>query len=250
MASHALALYQAASSPYNLERDLSFTQGDLEREKTQTMSITPLASLPPPASYGSSEGDSLKSTASTRPPFTGAKVKAAPPRRPMTGAIGIKRPATDIGGPSKRPASTFLGNTSSTSSFHTAKASLSHTLMGIYLPNGGRGKGFVLKATLPKVPAKTTSSAPLRIPRKNLRKAPNVVESKSSGAPLPTLIFLMSRVDAVTSIIERLESDLEKKEAKNAQLVEGLNKLRLSFHTKLARIVRAVGVEYALTLSK
>jgi hypothetical protein len=168
----------------------------------------------------------------------------------MTGAIDIKRPPTDIGGPSKRPTLTLSGNTSSTPSFHIAKASLSHTLVGIDLPNDGRGKGFMRKATLPKVPTNTTSSAPLRIPRKNLRKAPNVVESKSSGAPLPTVTFLMSRVDTLTNIVERLESDLEKKEVKNAQLVEDLNKLRLSFHTKLARIARAVGVEHALTLSK
>jgi hypothetical protein len=84
----------------------------------------------------------------------------------MMGAIGIKRLATDIGGPSKRPASMLLGNMSSTSSFHTAKASLPHTLVGIDLPNRERGKGFVHKATLPKVLAKKTSSAPIRIPRK------------------------------------------------------------------------------------
>jgi hypothetical protein len=97
----------------------------------------------------------------------------------MTRAIGIKRAATDIGGPSKCPASTLSSGTSSlnNSSFHTATMSLSHTLVGIYLPNGGWGKGFMRKATLPKVPAETTSSAPLRILRKNLRKAPNVVES-------------------------------------------------------------------------
>jgi hypothetical protein len=56
----------------------------------------------------------------------------------------------------------------------------------------------------------------LRIPRKNLRKASNVVESKSTGAPLPkipTVTFLSSRVDTFTSIVERLESDLEKKKS-------------------------------------
>jgi hypothetical protein len=60
----------------------------------------------------------------------------------------------------------------------------------------------------------------------------------------------MSRVDALTSIVERPESDLEQKERKNAQLVEDLNKLHLSFHTKLARVARAVEVEHALTLSR
>jgi hypothetical protein len=158
MASHALALFNASCSPYNLDGDLSFTRGDLEREETQTFSITPLASLPPPTSYGSSEGDSRKSTARTRSPLTGANIKALPPRRPTKGTIGIKRAAIDIGGPSKRLASTLAGGTSSinTSSFHTTRTSLSHTLVGIDLPNGGRGKGFMRKATLPKVLVETT----------------------------------------------------------------------------------------------
>jgi hypothetical protein len=41
MASHALALYQAASSPYNLDGDLSFTWDDLVREDTLTLEATP-----------------------------------------------------------------------------------------------------------------------------------------------------------------------------------------------------------------
>jgi hypothetical protein len=75
------------------------------------------------------------------------------PWRPMMGAIGIKREATDISGSSKHPASTLSGGTSSinTSSFHTTRTSLSHTLVGIDLPNRGRGKGFMRKATLLKV---------------------------------------------------------------------------------------------------
>jgi len=81
---------------------------------------------------------------------------------------------------------TFLGDMSSlnTSSFHTARPSLSHTLVGIDFPIGGWGRGFMGKATLPKGPAETSSSAPLRIPMKNLRRAPNVLESKSTRAPL------------------------------------------------------------------
>jgi uncharacterized small protein (DUF1192 family) len=107
------------------------------------------------------------------------------------------------------------------------------------------------KASLLKTSAGTTSSAPLRIPRKNPKKAPNVVDSSKLPAPrVPTVTFLMSRVDALTSTVERLESNLEKKELKNAQLVEDLNKLHLSFHTKLAWIARVVGVEHALTLSR
>jgi hypothetical protein len=256
MASHALALYNSSCSPYNLDGDLSFTLGDLEREESQSVSITPLTIMPPPVSYGLSEGDNLKSTAWTRPPHTDDKIKSAPPRRPTTGIIGIKRAAPDVSGPSKCLATTLSGSTSSrnTSSVQIARPSLSHTLVGIDLPNGGCGKGLMQKATLPKGPAETSSSAPLRIPRQNLRRAPNVFERKSeTGAPLPktpTLSFLNGRVDALTGIVERLESDLEKKETKNAQLVEDLNKLRLSFHTKLARIARAAGLEHALTLPK
>jgi hypothetical protein len=183
MASHVLALYNASCSPYNLDGDLSFTRGDLKREQTQTLSITPLASLPPLASYGSSEGDSRKSTTRTRPPLTGANIKAAPPQRPTTGTISIKRAAMDIGGPSKRPAPTLAGGTSSinTSSFHTTRMSLSHTLVGIDLPNGGRGKGFMRKATLPKALVETTSSAPLRIPRKNLGRPRMLLRASQLG---------------------------------------------------------------------
>jgi hypothetical protein len=59
----------------------------------------------------------------------------------------------------------------------------------------------------------------------------------------------MSRVDTLTSMVERLERDLEQKELKNAQLVEELNKLCLSFQIKLTRVARAAGVEHALNLS-
>jgi hypothetical protein len=138
MASHALALYNASCSPYNLDGDLSFTLRDLEREESQSVSITPLAIMPPPVSYGLSEGDNLKSTAWTRPPHTDDKIKPAPPWRPTTGIIGIKRAASDVSGPSKCPATTLSGSTSSrnTSSVQIARPSLSHTLVGIDLPNG------------------------------------------------------------------------------------------------------------------
>jgi hypothetical protein len=145
MASHALALYQATSSPYNLDRDLSFTQDDLVREETLTLEATSLASLPPPASRGHSESSSLKSTARMRPPLAGAKVKAVPPQQPTMGTIGVKRPTSDINRPSKRPAS-IPSSSTMTSSFHTTRASLSHTLVGVDMPNGGRGKGFIRKA--------------------------------------------------------------------------------------------------------
>jgi hypothetical protein len=199
MASHALALYQAASSPYNLDGDLSFTRDDLVRAEILTLEATPLASLPPPTSHGHSESSSLKSTARTRPPLAGTKVKAVPPRRPTTSAIGVKRPASNINGPSKHLAST--PSSTMTSSFHTTRASLSHILVGVDMPNWGRGKGFVQKVA-PKTSAGSTSSTPLRIPRKNPRKAPDVVDSGLLPTPsIPTVTFLMSRVDTLTSMV-------------------------------------------------
>jgi hypothetical protein len=150
-----------------------------------------------------------------RPPLASAKVKAVPPRRLTMGAIGVKRLASDINGPSKHLTSTPSSSTM-TLSFHTAWASLSHTLVGVDMPNRGRGKGFVWKVAS-KTSTGSTSSAPLRIPRKNPRKAPDVVDSSLLPTPrIPTVTFLMSRVDTLTSTIEHLERDLEQKELKNA----------------------------------
>lgn len=178
MASHALALYNSSSSPYNFDGALSFTLEDLERE------ATPLAILPP-LSNGSSGGDSLKSTGRSRPPLHGAKIKPAP-RRPTTGVLGLKK---TVGGPNKCPMPTSSDNTSS-------RESLSHILVGVDLPNGGRGKGFMrkpAKAPAPKTVG-TSSGAPLKIPRQNQRKAPDVFqsgsESKEPQPPCPPLSFL------------------------------------------------------------
>ena len=69
------------------------------------------------------------------------------PTRPTTGAIGLKRKAPDVSGPSNRSVVTPSGNTvsSAISSFHTARPSLSYTVVGVRKPEGGYGKALVRK---------------------------------------------------------------------------------------------------------
>lgn len=96
-------------------------------------------------------------------------------------------------------------------------------------------------------PSGASSGTPLRFPRKNARKAPNVVESKS-GEPqpkAPTLAFLSGRVDALYGIIAELEAEIETRDLKHADLVKEVRDLRLSFSTKLDRVVRAVQARHA-----
>jgi hypothetical protein len=134
--------------------------------------------------------------------------------------------------------------------------------VGIDFPNGGRGKGLMRKPTKAPVPkpvstgkgpAKTSSGAPLRILRQNSKKALGVFESGSKSGPslpkAPTLSSLSKRVDALYGLVGMLEGEIEK-ESKNAQLVEDLNNLCLSFSTKLARVAKAAGVAHALNPSK
>lgn len=185
MASHAISLYNSSTTPYNLDGALFFTMEDLEKETP--VSMAPLAVLPP-LSGGSSKGDSLKSTACSRPPLSGGKIKKATTRRPTTGALGVKNTNSNIG---KRPMAARSG---STSCYHTTSDVPSHILVGVDRSNGGRGKGFIRNPD--KVPASksigTSSGALLRIPRRNAKKAPNVVESESVRAEprVPTLSFL------------------------------------------------------------
>ena len=105
MASHALALYTASYSTYDLEGvpaliDL-VPKSSFVREETRAILEVPLAIMPPP-SYATSDGTSLKSTACSKAPLGGTKEKKAVPTRPTTGAIGLKRKAPKVSGPSKR----------------------------------------------------------------------------------------------------------------------------------------------------
>jgi hypothetical protein len=129
MASHALALYTPHSSSYNKERALSFAHEYLGREEARSISMAPLATLPPPRSNGySSKGDNLK-------------------KKLEGGTIGIKQAAQDSGGPNKRPFATPSSSTRShlSSSFLTAKLSFPYTVIGIDKSKRERGKVLMVK---------------------------------------------------------------------------------------------------------
>ena len=117
-----------------------------------------------------SSGSSLKTTACSKVPQGDTKEKKTVPTQPTTGPIGLKRKASNVSGPSKRPVVTPSGNTVSraSSSFQTARPSLSYTVVGMRKPERGYGK------TLMRKPAKKPVCKP----------APSRKESESSGAPL------------------------------------------------------------------
>lgn len=170
MASHALALYMASCSTYNLDGvsasiDL-VPESTFGREEAKAITAAPLAIIPPPSS-GTSGGASLKSMARTRPPLGGAKVKKAPLKRTTTSAIGLKRKAPEDDGPRKRVPIALLGNVAShsSSSLPSAHPSPSYTVIGVRKPDGGYGKGLMPKPA-PKGKEQVESlSQPLRIKR-------------------------------------------------------------------------------------
>jgi hypothetical protein len=109
---------------HTTKRALSFPREYLGREEARSISVAPLATLPPPRSNGySSKGDNLK-------------------KKLEGGTIDIKWEAKDCGGPNKRPSVTSSGSTPShlSSSFLTAKPSF--LLPSLELTNrteGGEG---------------------------------------------------------------------------------------------------------------
>ena len=129
-----------------------------------------------PPSYAMSGGSSLKTTAHSKAPQGSAKEKKMVPTQPTTGPIGLKRKASNVSGPSKRPVVTPSGNTVSraSSSFQTARPSLSYTVVGVRKLKGGFGKALMRK------PAKKPIS----------KLAPSGEEpSESLGAPLRIKMF-------------------------------------------------------------
>ena len=136
MASHALALYMASSSTYDLEgvpRSIDLVlESSFVSEEPRLIPEAPLAIMAPP-SYAMSGGSSLKTTTHSKAPLSSTKEKKVAPTRQTTGAIGLKRKAPDVSGPSNRSVVTPSGNTvsSAISSFHTARPSLSYTVVVI-----------------------------------------------------------------------------------------------------------------------
>ena len=113
MASHALTLYMGSCSTYNLDGILAsidlVPKSSYVREEARLITKAPLAIMAPP-SYATSSGSSLKTIARSKVPQGGAKEKKAAPTHPTTGAIGLKRKAPDVSGPSKRSVVMPLGN--------------------------------------------------------------------------------------------------------------------------------------------
>ena len=150
MANHALALYMASCSTYNLKGvpasiDL-VPESSYVREEARLITEAPLAIMPPP-SYATSSGTSLRTMAHSKASLGDAMEKKAAPTRPTTGAISLKRKATKVSEPSKHSFVMPSGNTVSrvSSSMHTARPSLSYTVVGMRRPNGGYGKALMHK---------------------------------------------------------------------------------------------------------
>jgi hypothetical protein len=102
MASHALALYIAYSSTYNLDGvpasiDL-VPESSYVREEARLIIEAPLAIMAPP-SYAMSGGSSLKTMTGPKAPLGGAKEKKVAPTHPTTGTISLKQKAPKISGP-------------------------------------------------------------------------------------------------------------------------------------------------------
>jgi hypothetical protein len=149
MASYALSLYNASSSIYDLDIALLSVDYTPERsyvrEEARLITEEPLAIMPPPGSM--SGGSSLKSTAHSKVPQGGAKEKKTVPTRPTTGAIGLKRKASNISNPSKRSSVMPSGNMVSCTSLSipSAMPSPSYTIVGVRKPDGRYGKALMHK---------------------------------------------------------------------------------------------------------
>ena len=145
MASHALTLYKGSCSTYNLDGiPVSFDlvqESSFVREEARIITKAPLAIMAPP-SYATSGGSSLKTIVHSKAPQGGAKEKKTVSTQPTISAIGLKRKAPEASEPSKRSLVIHLGNMVShaSSSFHTARPSLSYTMVGVRKPEEGMAR--------------------------------------------------------------------------------------------------------------
>jgi hypothetical protein len=181
MASYALSLYKASSSIYDLDvapLSIDYTpESSYVRQEARLITEEPLAIMAP-SSYTLSGGSSLKSMTRSNAPKGGAKEKKTASTRPTTGAIALKRKATDSSKPSKRSLVTPSG-THASSSVPSARPSLSYTVVGVCKPGGGYGKALMRKLAkklvselAPFGKGSESSGAPLRI--KRFRKLPPI----------------------------------------------------------------------------
>ena len=141
-------LYKGSYSTYNLDGipasiDL-VPESSFVREEARLITEAPLAIMAP-QSYDMSGGSNLKTTTRSKAPQDGTKEKKTVPTCPTADALGLKRKASNVSGPSKHPVVTPSGNMVShaSSSFHTARPRLSYTIVGMQKLDGGYGKGLM-----------------------------------------------------------------------------------------------------------
>jgi hypothetical protein len=257
MASHTLTLYKGSCSTYNLDGisaciDL-VPESSFMREEVMAILVAPLTIMPPP-SYTMSGGSSLNT-------MEHSKEKKMTPTLPTTGAIGLKRKAPNISGPCKRSVVTPSGNTVSraSSSFHTARPSLSYTMVGVRKPKGGYGKVLMRKPTKksenkPAPSGKETESTgvALRIKRMikpQIRGQPTIFLSDSEDEQTskgPMLASLSASNKSLRESVRKANDCLAESLLKIKDLGDEINELHCSFGEKVARVVKAVGVEHVL----
>ena len=221
----------------------------------------PLTIMPPP-SYAISGGTSLRTTACSKAPLGGTKERKATPTIPITGAIGLKRKAPEVSGPSKRSLVTPSSNSVSHASLsmHIARPSLSYTMVGVCKPDGGYGKVLMRKPAKEPVckPASSgietveSSGAPLRFKRMvkpPIRGQPVGFFSDSDGEHPPkdpTLASLSASNRSLRESIRKANDRLTESLLKIKDLGDEINELRRGFGEKVARVAKATGVEHAL----
>jgi hypothetical protein len=215
-----------------------------------------------PPSYAMSGGSSLKTTAHSKAPQGGAKEKKTTPTCPTTGALGLKQKAPDVSGTSKHPVVTPLGNTVSraSSSFQTARSSLSYTMVGVRKLEGGYRKTLMHKLAkkLESKPAQSgkeseSSGAPLRI--KRFRKLPSIKrpvgqyessDEEDTPSKGPSIASLSAKNDSLRDLLWSLNDRLATKLLKIRDLVDDINNLRFKLDHKLAKVAKATRVVDAL----
>ena len=174
---------------------------------------------------------------------------------------GLKWKAPDVSGTSKHPIVTPSGITVSRASlsFHTARPSLSYTMVGERKPEGGYGKALMCKLakkpvskTAPSRRESESSGAPLRFKRMvkpQIRGQPagffsdNDSEQPPKG---PTLASLSASNRSLRESVKKANDHLAESQIKIKDLGDEINELRRGFGEKVARVAKAVGVEHAL----
>ena len=140
---------------------------------------------------------------------------------------------------------------------HTARPSLSYTIVGVCKPNGGDGKALmrkpakepVRKPALSRKESTKSSGMPLRI--KRFRKLPPIKQpagqyesSDEEDTPPkgPSISSLSIENATLRDLLWGLNDYLAKNLVKIRDVVDDIISLRFKLDQKLAKVARAVGV--------